>query len=214
MLLWESLCVPVTRTNELTDTKVAVTLKPQRLPYDTRCAATTKSGRPCRGKARPGGTWCVFHDPKLAAKRQEGLAAARGQRGARRLTHLPGGYLRKLTDRRSVGEAMDRLYREIRLGIITPEMGSVLFGVLTRMLDSGLADAKGAPRAAHRTRAARLRPKLSELLTPAERKAWRKAAANAPEPVVDGYREAVQGEPVTRGSRRAATRPAALGSAS
>ena len=71
---------------------------------------------------------------------------------------------------------MDRLYREVRLGIITPEMGTVLFKIVTRLLDAGLCDAgPGNNASSGRSRADRIRPKLSELLTRTERTAWRRA---------------------------------------
>ena len=76
---------------------------------------------------------------------------------------------------------MDRLYREIRLGIITPDMGSVLLAILTRILDSEFGDQGATSRgSSRRSKADRLRPKLAELLTREERRAWRKAVANAP----------------------------------
>jgi hypothetical protein len=76
---------------------------------------------------------------------------------------------------------MDRLYREVRLGIITPEMGAVLFGILTRILDSGLCDSDAAKQtASRRAKVHKIRPKLSELLTRTERAAWKRAVANAP----------------------------------
>jgi hypothetical protein len=114
-------------------------------------------------------------------------------RRRRRLSHLPDGYLKKLTNRTSVGHAMDRLYREIRLGLITPQMGLVMFNILNRLLDSGLIrDGKALPAVVaeldnkaivrvRRGRADRLRPKVQELLTRPERAAWRKAVAEAPE---------------------------------
>ncbi len=70
---------------------------------------------------------------------------------------------------------MDRLYREVRLEVISAEMGAVLFGILTRLLDSGLAQSGPCPK---RSRAARIRPKLGELLTRAEQAAWQRAMAN------------------------------------
>ena len=106
-------------------------------------------------------------------------------RNRNRLARLPDGYLRKLTTRRTVGEAMDRLYREIRLGKVTPEMGKVLFGVLTRLLDAGLVDGGKELPNTGRSRAEKVRPKLSELLTRAERSAWRRAVANAPAELAD-----------------------------
>jgi hypothetical protein len=80
---------------------------------------------------------------------------------------------------------MDRLYRELRLGIVTNEMGLVLFNILTRLLDSGLVDSgKLTATAGNRSKATRLRPKLNEWLTRSERAAWRRAVANAPASVL------------------------------
>jgi hypothetical protein len=122
-----------------------------------------------------------LHDPALVARRQRRIAT-NGQARHRRLTHLPDGYLRKLTNRTAVGHAMDRLYREVRLGLVTTEMGSVLFAILTRLMDSGLLESRGdGPAPSRRSKADRLRPKLSELLTRAERAAWQKAIANLPD---------------------------------
>lgn len=179
MLLWEMLeaAPPRPRTSE--EQAPAGPARARRLPFDQHCCALTKSGRRCRGKVRKGSEFCVFHDPELAAKRKKAMASPRAKR-RRNLSHLPDGYLRKLTDHRSVGQAMDRLYREIRLGMVTPEMGRVLFGVLTRILDSGLADLQRSPKAPSRTKAAKMRPKLESLLTRAEKAAWNRAIANAP----------------------------------
>jgi hypothetical protein len=94
---------------------------------------------------------------------------------------LPDGYLRKIKNRADVGHCMDRLYREVRLGAVTPEMGAVLFGILCRLLDSGLAGGPKAPAStARRSKAARIRPKLKDLLTSQERADWNRAIAHAP----------------------------------
>ena len=179
MLFWEMLQAPPSPAEgESPETKPEAS-HTRRLPFDLFCCAVTKSGRRCRGKIRSGTQYCIFHDPELVAKRKKAMASAPAKR-RRKLSHLPDGYLRKLSDHRSIGHAMDRLYREVRLGIITPQMGRVLFSVLTRLLDSGLADLKGCPKAPSRTKAARMRPKLSDLLTQAEKAAWKKAVASAP----------------------------------
>ncbi|MGB2984744.1 MAG: hypothetical protein WBE26_02580 [Phycisphaerae bacterium] len=175
MLLWVALTVPIEAPGTNPANGNGVTVRVRRLPFDRRCAALTKAGPRCRGRIRKEGEFCPFHDPELTAERRRRMAAD-GARKHRRLSHLPGGYLRKLTNRAAIGEAMDRLYREVRLGVITPEMGEVLFNILTRLLDSGLVDAGRCPQ---RTRAARLRPNLRELLTREERTAWQTAVANA-----------------------------------
>jgi len=195
MLLWEHLGVRIGEGAEHAPPVGAIVMQTRRLPYDTRCAAVTKNGKRCRGRVLPAGEWCVCHDPHAAARRHE-RAASVAVRRHRRLSHLPDGYLRKLSDRRSVGVAMDRLYREVRLGVVTPEMGRVLFDVLTRLLDSGLADLGRPSKAPARTKAERLRPKMAELLTRAERAAWRRAVERAPASVIRAMEEGPRIRPV------------------
>jgi hypothetical protein len=179
MLFWEALN-SLRRRNPTARLSLPSALGARRLPYDKRCAAITKSGKRCRGRIREGSDYCFFHDPEVSAQQRQ-HNCSKGGRNRFRLSHLPDGYLRKLKSRASIAEAMDRLYREVRLGIVTPEMGSVLFSILTRMLDSGLADlSRGGEPPARRTRVDRIGPKLNELLTPSEHEAWRRAAANAP----------------------------------
>jgi len=179
MLLWETLCPTQRICTEPETVGGQHVRRSQRLPFDRQCAAATKPGRRCRGRIREGSDFCTFHDPALSEERKR-LNSAKGGRSHRRLTHIPDGYLRKLTTRRAVGNAMDRLYREIRLGIVTPEMGRVLFEILTRLLDSSTLDVNRTQPPSGRARADRLRPKFKDLLTEAERRAWRKAVADAP----------------------------------
>lgn len=184
MLLWEMLTKPVVQEANGGGAVGQAAPAMMRLPYDTRCCVITKSGKRCRGRIRKGSDYCPLHDPAVVERREQGGAVARAKR-RNRLAHLPDGYLRKLTKRAAVGNAMDRLYREIRLGIITPEMGGVLFGILTRLMDSGLLDGgRAVDPVKSRARADRLRPKMKELLTRAERAAWQKAIAGAPPSVV------------------------------
>lgn len=185
MLLWEALKA---RTEaEPRDAAAAGTVAAAvgRLPFDRRCAAIAKNGKRCRGKIREGREWCVFHDPEVTTRRKP-EPAPESVRRHRRLAHLPDGYLRKLTNHRAVGNALDRIYREIRLGIVTPEMGRVLFGILTRLMDAGLLDDAARIKKVQRTKAGRLRPKVEDLLTRAERNLWRDAIADAPANVLEG----------------------------
>jgi hypothetical protein len=181
MLLWEKLSARTERAP--TGQTGTAPGQIERLPYETRCAAMTKSGRRCRGKILGESDYCPFHDPAVVERRLAKRSSP-ADRARRRLSHLPDGYLRKLTSRKAVGQAMDRLYREITLGIITLEMGTVLFGILTRLLDSGLCDSGPvSPRGLTRTKAHRLRPRLADLLTRKEKTAWKTAIANAPEKI-------------------------------
>lgn len=181
MLMWESLDASryqaKKKKTEPNGDGRNLSVESVRLPFDKRCSARTKSGERCRGTIRPGKPYCLFHDPAMTAERRQHMAAKAAQT-RRRLMHLPDGYLRKLTSLTAVGEAMDRLYREVRLGVITPEMAGVMFNILTRLMDSGLVTAGPKP---ERTKAACLRPKLRDLLTRAERSACEQAIANAGE---------------------------------
>lgn len=179
MLFWELLRASKTGNGLVESTEPGASLESVRLPFDTRCSMITKRGRRCRGHVRKGADWCTLHDPAVMAKRRQRQSSPRRRNT---LAHLPDGYLRKLTSTATVGNAMDRLYREVRLGVVTPEMGSVLFGILTRLMDSGLLDVgKTPPHSLERTKAARIRPKLRDLLTRSERKAWAEAIAAAPD---------------------------------
>jgi hypothetical protein len=179
MLLWEALTTNGTTAGKKTDLVCKTRIVAKRLPFDTRCSIITKSGKRCRGKIHGDGNHCPLHDPQIAAKRRE--AANKPRKPKNPLSRLPDGYLRKLSNYAAAGNAMDRLYREVRLGLITPEMGRILFGILTRLMDTGLLEnTKNIPRRIDRTKAARLRPKMDDLLTRAEKLAWRKAVADAP----------------------------------
>lgn len=182
MLLWEVLSRPIVRVlGEPGGVQQTIPLS-RRLPYETRCSTITKSGKRCRGKIRKGSEFCALHDPEVVERRRG--ASSPSRKSARyRLAHLPDGYLRKLNNRAAVGNAMDRLYRETRLGIISHEMAAVLFNVLTRLMDSGLLD-DGRVVDVTRCKADRIRPSMKEWLTRTERSAWKKAVAQAPASVL------------------------------
>lgn len=186
MLLWEALTRLRTTGSDVAP-KPEELLCPRRLPYDKRCSTITKSGKRCRGRIRGGSEHCALHDPAVIEARSHRRITTKTI-ARRRLSHLPDGYLRKLSNRAAIGEAMDRLYRELRLGIVSPEMGSVMFSILTRLMDSGLVDSGAVAIASRRrSRADRLRPKLAEILTRSERMAWKRAVASAPMSVVAAH---------------------------
>lgn len=212
MLFWEAVAARRNRRREASERKLSI-LRSGRLPYDKRCAASTKSGRRCRGRIRGGTEFCSFHDPEVT-EQQRRFHSSKGGRSRRRLSHIPDGYLRRLTDRAAVGQAMDRLYREVRMGIVTTEMGRVLFDILCRMLDSGLHETLQTQQAALRYKADRVRPKLSEMLTRTELKAWTRAAASAPSEFLRVGEKDSQAYAKEEVDSRAAAKQAALSAAS
>lgn len=174
-------------------------VRPPRLPFDKRCAGTTRSGRRCKGRIQKGSDYCSFHDPSMTSETRR-RNAAMGGRSRANLAHIPGGYLRKLDSLRAIGDAMDRLYREVRLGQVTPEMGDVLFRILTRVLDSGLYASATGRAPSRRAKAVKVRPKLAELLTLEERRAWRQAVAHAPAEFIHHIEQQDQASGATRNS--------------
>ena len=208
MLFWEALQTHMENVQDHTSTGVEVARTAKRLPFDNRCAAKTKSGHRCRGRVRKGSEFCPFHDPSVSPAERR-ANAAKGARSRRRLSRLPDGYLRKLKSGAAVSEAMDRLYREVRSGVITPEMGKVLLSILTRIaqthFNDGGQNGKCTP---SQKKMADIEPKLTQLLTYQERAAWRKAVANAPQEVLDGRPLlAKRGESIGKPQNRPEPRP-------
>lgn len=178
MLLWEMLATStreqVTNGSNGQANGPAVA-RTKRLPFDKRCAARTKTGSRCKGRIYRGPEFCFFHDPETADRRHK-RGTSKAAKKRRRLMHLPDGYLRKLKSIAAIGDAMDRLYREVRRGVVMPEMGQVLLCILARLQDSNLVTIGPRP---DRTKAARVRPKLKALLTRQERAAWNRAVDHA-----------------------------------
>lgn len=207
MLLWEALTTSGKAAGTTPDLVSKTPIVAARLPFDTRCAKVTKSGRRCRGKIRNKGEFCPLHDPANAVRRRDAAAEPRKRKNP--LSRLPDGYLRKLSNYAAAGNAMDRLYREVRHGLITPEMGRILFGILTRLMDTGLLEnTKNVPRRIDRTKAARLRPRMEDLLTRAEQLAWRNAVAAAPAKILKTKADLQREVETTDASRVAAGSPA------
>lgn len=153
MLLWETL-------SEIQ--KGASTL---RLPGDLRCAALKKSGLRCKGRVLRNGEFCAFHDPQA----QE---ARRGKRRspARQSQYHLDGIPSRLTTRRGVTLALDRLYNDTRTGLIQAEAGQVLFGMLERMLDGHVPNHRKSSGRPDRSRAAVLRRRLARIYISTDRK--------------------------------------------
>ena len=105
-----------------------------RLPGDLRCLARRKDGQRCRGRIREGSDYCVFHDPAVSAEERR-ANAAKGGRSDKRRARLPRGYPARLDNLHTVQKAMDRLYREIRAGVVDLETGRALFEILRPLVE-------------------------------------------------------------------------------
>jgi hypothetical protein len=102
-----------------------------RLPYDKKCTAITRTGRRCRARARSGSEFCAFHAPEMTTEQRQ-ANAAKGGKSRRRQLSLMSRQLRSLSTPASVNRAMEKLYKEVRAGVISPEMGRTLLDIVMR----------------------------------------------------------------------------------
>jgi hypothetical protein len=150
MLLWESFCGRGRRNTWV------------RLPGDTRCAAVTKKGTRCKGRIHTGSEYCYFHDPDVERP-------ARRAASKRRAYHVDGVSSR-LTTRRGITQALERLVHDTQMGIVPPDVGRALFEMLERMLHLYYETRpRRNPRQTDRSRAARLLRRLAKTYVKAER---------------------------------------------
>lgn len=89
---------------------------------DERCVATTKDGKPCAARPRPGSDRCPWHDEALSVRRREW--SARGGKGksnaARAKKELPAGVMTNDELRGLVGLTI----RGVLAGRVEPGVGN------------------------------------------------------------------------------------------
>jgi hypothetical protein len=67
------------------------------------CRATTRDGKPCSGQARPGSSYCPWHDPELAEQRAAWRRkGGEGRSNAARARKQLSGDIRDLTDVKAI----------------------------------------------------------------------------------------------------------------
>src|SRR5829696_8233346 len=88
-----------------------------------RCAARTNAGKPCSAQARPGRSYCLWHDPEAEAERRQN--AAKGGQSRSNLSRLK----RSLPD------------EPLTFGDVQGVLGAVLRDLLAGKLDPPVASA-------------------------------------------------------------------------
>ena len=150
MLLWDSFCGRGRRNKWV------------RLPGDTRCAAVTKKGTRCKGRIHTGSEYCYFHDPDVERPARRG--------GSRRRAYHVDGVSSRLTTRRGITQALERLYHDTQMGIVPPDVGRALFEMLERMLHLYYETRpRRNPQRTDRSQAARLLRRLARTYVEAAR---------------------------------------------
>lgn len=129
-----------------------------------RCSARTRAGRQCRCRKANGSEFCNFHDPEIAARIRE---AARAKREKRKqcLANLPEGYPKSLNSNDGIATALDTLYREVRLGVVSPRTASVMLSIIDRLLVyDKLVATHGRRKTSKKLRAQEVRQQLLEVI--------------------------------------------------
>lgn len=102
------------------------------------CRATTKEGKPCGATPRPGREWCAWHDPDLAARRDEwNRAGGQGKSNVNRARkRLP-------SDLQDVAGIILKALRDVEAGDLAPAQASAMSGLARAycaVYESGLVD--------------------------------------------------------------------------
>lgn len=133
MLLWEAVGKKKIANKPAAGTVKAITTRHRHIQADDRCMANTRIGRRCRCRRASGSEFCNFHDPAIAAQIRE-RAKAKRETKRRQLAGLPEEYMRTLTSPDGIAHALEHLFREVRLGVVSTRTAQILLGILDRML--------------------------------------------------------------------------------
>ncbi len=150
MLLWETLRRSCGQQSRI------------RLPGDLRCTAIKKSGLRCKGRVIRESELCAFHDPDARVARDQ------RPRPQRKTQYHLDGIPSRLTTRKGITLALDRLYNDTRTGLISPDAGQALFTMLERLMDAHLETRRRQNGRLDRSRAAKLRRRLAKTYIAAE----------------------------------------------
>ncbi len=166
MLLWEAVSgKKITKSGAGSQPAVkAISTRQKHMSVGDRCGAHTRVGRRCRCRRANGSEFCNFHDPEISARIR---AASKAKRDARKqqLAALPEGYLKTLATTDGIVNALENVYREVRLGVISTRTASVLLAIIDRMIAyDKLISTVGRRRTTRLQRAKELRMLVNDLM--------------------------------------------------
>ena len=163
-ILWEAFGRNSLSKVPPTGTVQAISTRQRSLQRDDICTARTHAGRQCRCRKARGSEFCNFHDPEISARIRE---QARLKREARKkqMAALPAGYLKSLNSPDGVPSALDNLFREVRLGVVSPRTANVMLSIIDRLLiHDKLVATHGKRRVSKQLRSQEVRRQLVEVL--------------------------------------------------
>lgn len=194
MLLWEAVGGKTLKKQSKTRPIQTISTRVRSMQADHRCTAFTKVGRQCRCRRAKESQFCAFHDPDISA-RIRAKAKAKREARKRQLASLPDAYLKTLASPEGVGTALEHLFREVRLGVVSPRTAQVMLAIVDRMLAYDRLMKTVGPRKANRKlRALEVRQQVMHLLEDMRAP----AVPDAPPKVVPSKSKPIRGKEVVR----------------
>lgn len=196
MLLWEAVGGKNPRSGSNQPTVQVISTRVRSMQASDRCTAHTKVGRQCRCRRVKTSNFCAFHDPEISARIR---AKARAKREARKrqLAALPKEYIKTLASPEGIGTALEHLFREVRLGVVSPRTAQVMLAIVDRLLAyDRLLKTVGPRKASRKLRALEVRQQVMHLLEDLRAP----AIPDAPPKVVTGRSAPIRGKEVVKAS--------------
>lgn len=129
-----------------------------------RCEAMTRAGRRCRCRKAAESQFCNFHDPEISARIRERARIKRAERQAA-LAGLPTEYMKSLSTVDGITSALDGLFREVRLGVVSPRTAGIMLSIIDRLMIYDRLVSQGARRRVNkRMRAHEVRSQLAAVI--------------------------------------------------
>ncbi|HRX86142.1 MAG TPA: hypothetical protein P5572_14065 [Phycisphaerae bacterium] len=188
MLLWEAVGGKKVPKQGVPTKVQPISTRLRGMQANDRCEAMTRSGRRCRCRKATESKFCNFHDPEISARIRERARQKRAERQAA-LAGLPTEYMKSLGSVDGIIGALDGLFREVRLGVVSPRTAGIMLSIIDRLMIYDKLVSEGAKRrVSKRLRAHEVRSQLAavieEMKLPAPQRQVKQVAATAsPAPV-------------------------------
>jgi len=164
MLLWEAVGKNKMPRKGVQAVAQPISTRLRGIQAQDRCEAMTRNGRRCRCRKARESSFCNFHDPEISARIRQRAAEKRAERKAA-LAGLPTEYTKSLGSMDGIVAALDGLFREVRLGVVSPRTASIMISIVDRlMIYDKLVSEGGKRRVSKRLRAQEVRAQLAAVV--------------------------------------------------
>ena len=164
MLLWEAVGGKKVPKKGVHTVAQPISTRLRSMQSTDRCEAMTRSGRRCRCRKAADSQFCNFHDPEISARIREAARQKREER-KQQMAALPTEYTKSLASVDGITQALDCLFREVRLGVVSPRTAGMMLSIIDRVLvHDKLVREHGPRRVSKRVRALEVREQLAGVL--------------------------------------------------